>query len=96
LIRRILKDGESIDYSITEFFEMREDASAEECRLIALYGRADIGTGHLLNRTDGGDGARGLLPTDEERAKMSASANDADLYPSSKALENGAPRIWIR
>ena len=45
LIRRILKDGEGIDYSITEFFEMREDASAEECRLIALYGRADIGTG---------------------------------------------------
>jgi hypothetical protein len=48
-----------------------EAAFAEEKRLIALFGRSDLGAGTLYNKTDGGEGIAGFHHSKETRAKIS-------------------------
>ena len=55
-----LLDGMSEEYA----FEV-------EALLISLLGRADLGTGTLRNRTDGGQGSSGYRHTEEAKRKIS-------------------------
>jgi len=48
-----------------------EQAFKHEIYMIDVFGRIDLGTGILHNRTDGGDGASGLIHSKESRRKIS-------------------------
>lgn len=47
--------------------ESEQEAFDKEVELIELYGRRDLKTGTLFNRTDGGEGASGAIRTPEEK-----------------------------
>jgi hypothetical protein len=46
---------------------LEEEAYQHEIYMIAILGRKDLGTGILHNKTNGGDGVRGVLVTEEQR-----------------------------
>ena len=50
-----------------------EQSFRHEIYMIAVFGRKDLGTGILRNRTDGGEGASGAVRSEETRRKLSQS-----------------------
>jgi hypothetical protein len=49
------------------------EAFRHEVYMIAVYGRKDLGTGILHNRTNGGEGGSGRIVSEETRRKLSES-----------------------
>lgn len=62
IIRKAKSSGDVLKCEIVQSHLTEAEAFSEEKRLIALFGRIDIGTGSLANHTDGGDGAPNLPP----------------------------------
>jgi len=69
---------------IVQEWPSEADAFKGEQLLIALYGRKDLGTGILRNRTDGGEGPAGLVFTKEYRQKLRAAKLGKKLPPWSE------------
>jgi hypothetical protein len=67
--------------------ESENAAFDEEKRLIALYGRKDLGLGPLYNMTDGGEGASGAVPSAETRTKLSEAVK-ASYTPELRAMRS--------
>ena len=63
-------------------FRSDDDAAVFACerKLIAKFGRRDLGKGTLCNLTDGGEGSSGLVQTHETVAKRVAARRGRKLY----------------
>ena len=68
-----------------------EEAFRHEIYMIAVFGRKDLGTGILHNRTNGGEGASGIIMTKETRMKISekVSGRNHPLYGKVGELHHG-------
>ena len=66
---------------ILKHFANEADAFKHERYMIAVLGRKDLGTGILVNLSDGGEGSSGYKHTPEARAKMSKANAGRTLSP---------------
>jgi hypothetical protein len=62
-----------------------DDACELEMTYIKQYGRQDLGTGILVNMTDGGDGSVNVIVTEESRNKISKTHKDKPLSVEHRA-----------
>lgn len=67
------KGSPSLDRVLVQDFLSEADAFIAEQVLIACYGRKNLGTGCLINLTDGGDGRIGVVVSEETRRLLSES-----------------------
>ena len=56
-----------------------EDACEKEIALIKFYGRIDLGTGTLVNHTDGGEGTQGVIRTPEQSPMWNKNHNQESI-----------------
>lgn len=85
------KTGEWIKPTIQNC-QSEQEAFKEEVRLIAYYGRLDLGKGTLWNLTDGGEGASGSIVSEATRSKIRETFNRAEVkLKHSNATKLGMP-----
>jgi hypothetical protein len=59
---------------------IEEEAFKHEMYMIEVFGRKDLGTGILRNKTNGGDGCSGAVRSEECRRKLSLSKKGNQLW----------------
>ena len=85
-IKKILSEGLTVKINIHTTNLSSNEACVLEKKLILEYGRVDIGTGTLLNRTDGGENGGNRIVSKEtiEKIKQTKSLRTYTCYDKSK------------
>lgn len=86
-INKIIRDDASIVINFVFWSIHEKDTLAEEQRLIKFYGRRDIGTGPLVNLTDGGEGTSGYTHSNESKEKISNALRTRSIDVRKKAAD---------
>lgn len=73
-----------------------EDASKKEIEFIKLYGRVNLGNGILCNLTNGGDGACGIIHTEERKKSMSLKMMGNNYSKGNTAWNKGKINIYSK
>lgn len=105
-VKGLLRRGESVNYRIDCFTTTGESACQRETELIIEYGRIDLGTGTLVNRTDGGDNPRNIRSVEnlkqwhasnpEKSLETSRKATAASQTPEALARNALAQKEWAK
>lgn len=69
-----------------------EEAFKHEKYMIAVFGRKDLGTGILHNKTDGGEGVSGLIHSEQTKRKRSESLKGKNHRNYGKCLSEETKR----
>jgi len=95
IIRQIQGEGRAVPKERIDC-DNEAEAFALEIELIAFFGRKDNGTGILANGTNGGEGASGLIMSDEARAAQRARVLAlGDNHPSKRPEARAAMRAHM-
>lgn len=81
----VSKYGYEIEILMTNL--CKEDAKELEEFLIKLYGRNDLKTGILCNKTKGGDGGNGIIQHSEETKKKISESNKGKKHSNETKLK---------
>ena len=76
IIKKLIRENKKLQYEIYEFFNTDKEACNLERELISKYGRVDLGTGILVNLTNGGDTLVGFIRSKNLREKDSCVAKE--------------------